>query len=141
MPPTPPRRIGSAPTLPPPATVDEFLDALDHPLQAEIREVRGWILGADPSIREGVKWNAPSFRTAEYFATFHLRSTDAVQLVFHTGAKARDLPGGPARLDAGARLATWLGKDRCLVTLGRGDALAADRADLEALVRAWIAQL
>ena len=33
--------------------------------------------------------NSTSFRTTEFFATVHLRSTEAVQLVFHLGAKVR----------------------------------------------------
>src|SRR5262245_41223578 len=50
-----------------------FLRELDHPLKQEVEAVRQIILGVSPEIREGIKWNAPSFRTTEYFATLNLR--------------------------------------------------------------------
>lgn len=114
------------------------LKALKHPLKKEIEAVRLIILGVSPAIGEGIRWNAPSFRTEkEWFATFNLRAKDSVQLVFHLGAKARpDLrvfkvadPNGLMR---------WLGKDRALVTLGAGRDIRANRKALEATVRAWI---
>src|SRR5262245_35900710 len=70
--------------------VAAFLRELDHPLKKEIEAVRQIILGVSPSIRDGIKWNSVSFRTTEFFATIHLRSTDRVQLVFHLGAKVKD---------------------------------------------------
>ena len=116
-----------------------LLKDLDHPLKKEITAVRAIILGVDPSIREGVKWNSVSFRVADYFATVHLRSKDAVQLVFHRGAKAKaaramDIPDPLAMLK-------WLAPDRCLVTVGAGKDIAARRKALEDIVRAWIQQL
>jgi hypothetical protein len=56
------------------AAVDAFMATLKHPHKPAIEEVRRVIFGADPSIAEGVKWNAPSFRTTGYFATTHLRA-------------------------------------------------------------------
>lgn len=129
-----------APTRP--GSVDAFLSALDHPLKDEVEIVRQWILSVDPTIAEEVKWNAPSFRTTDFFATFHLRSLDAVQLVFHAGArpKASATTGLGVEAPEGLPL-RWLAKDRALVTLGRGAALRAQRRALESLVRQWIAAL
>ena len=73
-----------------------LLLTVSHPLHAEIVDVRSSLLGVDPRIAEAVKWNAPSYRTTEFFATFHLRSTDSVRMVLHTGAKRR---ANPATLD------------------------------------------
>jgi uncharacterized protein YdhG (YjbR/CyaY superfamily) len=118
--------------------VREFLRALDHPRKRDIAAVRRIILGVSPAVREGVKWNAPSFRTADYFATFFLRATDRVRLVFHRGAKAKDgSTKRPAVADP-AGLIEWVAPDRCLVTAGAGKEIAANRAALEAIVRAWI---
>ena len=69
--------------------VDAFMAALHHPLKSDIEAVRRIILAASPKITEGIKWNSLSFRTDEYFATVHLRATDAVRLVFHRGAKVK----------------------------------------------------
>lgn len=119
--------------------VAAFLDALDHPLKKEVVAARRIILGVDSTIHEGVKWNAPSFRTVDYFATMHLRSTDQLQMVFHRGAKAKatkamDIPDPHGMLK-------WLAVDRCLVTLGAGKAFTQRRAALADIVRAWIDQL
>jgi uncharacterized protein YdhG (YjbR/CyaY superfamily) len=117
--------------------VEEFLRVLDHPLRAEIEAVRRTILGASPAIGEGIKWNAPSFRTTEFFATIHLRSTDQLQLVLHRGAKVRS-DAGTFKIPDPAGLLKWLGKDRCLVTLGAGKEFRARQAALTALIRQWI---
>ena len=66
--------------------------ALVHPRKAEVEALRRIVRGASPAVREGIKWNVPSFRTTEYFATFHLRvkgADDRVRLIFHTGAKVK----------------------------------------------------
>jgi hypothetical protein len=115
-----------------------YLRDLDHPLTKEIRAVRLIVLGASATIREGIKWNVPSFRTEEeWFATFNVRAKDTVQLVFHLGAKIR--PDQQALELADPRgLMKWLGKDRAMVTLGAGRDIPANRKALEAIVRAWI---
>jgi hypothetical protein len=115
-----------------------FMEALDHPLREEIELVREILLGVDPAIQEAVKWNAPSFRTTDFFATINLRSRDALQLVFHTGAKVKATAATGIDVPDPAGLLQWRAKDRCLVTLGIGDEIAANRAAFEAIVRAWL---
>jgi hypothetical protein len=100
--------------------------------------VRTIVLGASATIREGIKWNVPSFRTEkEWFATFNVRAKNTVQLVFHLGAKTR-ADQQAFRLADPRGLVKWLGKDRALVTLGAGRDIPANRKALEAIVRAWI---
>jgi uncharacterized protein YdhG (YjbR/CyaY superfamily) len=120
------------------AAVVAFLSELDHPLKKEILSVRQLILGVSPEIREGIKWKAPSFRTTEYFATVSLRSKDKLQLVFHLGAKVREVPGGGIKIDDPANLMNWLAKDRCLVTLGTTKEIKANREAFQGIVREWI---
>jgi len=116
----------------------ERFDASDCPLAKEIEAVRRIILEASSAISEGVKWNAPSFRTEKnWFATVNLRSKESLQLVFHLGAKARpDLKAFKVADPNG--LMKWLGKDRALVTLGAGRDIPANKKALEAIVRVWI---
>lgn len=121
--------------------VAAFMLKLKHPLKKEVEAVRQIILGASPTIIEGIKWNAPSFRTSEFFATIHLRTTDRVQIVFHCGAKVNDKVIAPATIPDPKKLVRWLGKERCLVTVGSGAEIAAHKAALAAIVRAWIRQL
>jgi hypothetical protein len=114
--------------------VSTLLKALKHPLKREIAAARLTILGAAAQVSEGVKWNAPSFAAkGDYFATFHLRETKHVQVIFHTGAKAKGkvMQG---KVDDPERMLRWLAKDRAIATSPNAEALAA-------LTRAWIAAL
>lgn len=96
------------------------------------------MLGVSPAIGEGIKWNSMSFRTSEWFATWNWRCRDAVQFVFHLGAKVKDNSTAGAKIPDPDGLIKWLSKDRCLVTLGAGMDIQAHRAALEAIVREWI---
>ena len=121
----------------PVATVHTFISALDHPHKDAIVALRQLLLSADPAISEEVKWNAPSFRTSEHFATMHLRGQDSFQLILHLGAKS----GRKVPKDAIAdpdKLLKWLGPDRAAVTFfGAGDLTSKSDA-LVAIVRQWI---
>jgi hypothetical protein len=118
--------------------VDSLLASLDHPRVAEIQAVRAIILGATPGVREGVKWNAPSFATTEHFATFHLRARTGVQVVLHLGAKPRP----DAAVRDGVRdthgLLEWRGPDRATVSF-RDLADVHAKADAFAeVIRQWV---
>lgn len=121
------------------AAVDAFMATLDHPHADAVQRLRALVLGVDPTIAEGIKWNAPSWRTAEYFATTHLRAKRGLGLVLHLGARARSMPAGGLAIDDPDGLLVWRAPDRALLTF-------ADRAELEARVEAvqavlrqWIA--
>ncbi len=113
-----------------------FMAALDHPLKADIETVRKLILSASPEIADGVKWNSISFRHTDWFATVNLRSTTTIQLVMHTGAKAKENPDFTIPDENG--LLVWLTKDRALATLGSGKTLKANAKAFTAIVKAWI---
>jgi len=121
--------------------VDAFMAALKHPLKNDIEAVRRIILDASPKIGDGVKWNSLSFRTDEYFATVHLRGTDAVRLVFHRGAKVKDNSSPRPDIPDPKRLIEWLALDRCMVNLGSGKAIQANKQTLTTIVKKWIAQM
>lgn len=124
--------------------VDAFMTALVHPRKAEVEALRRIVRGASPAVREGIKWNVPSFRTTEYFATFHLRAKgadDRVRLIFHTGAKVKASATEGVAVADPAGLLAWLAKDRASVTFADAADVAAKRGALEALVRAWVALL
>lgn len=121
-------------------SVAQFLAQLDHPHRAGIERLRELILGLDPRIGEEIKWNAPSFKLDEHFATFKLHPPKNIQLVLHTGAKGRS--GARAfRIDDPDGLLTWPATDRCVLTLASGEALAAHETAVLGILRQWIAQL
>ena len=121
-----------------PGDVDAFLAALEHPHKAEILALRQAILAADPRIAEGIKWNAPSFRTSEWFATFHLRAKDGVQVILHFGAKVRDKSTARAAVADPDVLLEWLGTDRASVKFRDAADVEAKRSAFAAVLRQWI---
>lgn len=118
--------------------VDVLLSSLKHPATAEIQTLRAIVCEVSPSIQEGVKWNAPSFRVDEYFATINLRERQGVGVVLHFGAKVRDVAAGPESLDDPDKLLKWLAKDRATVTFSGKDDIAARKPAFQAVLRQWI---
>jgi hypothetical protein len=125
-------------SAPAPDDVETFLASLDHPLKKEILAIRQVILGADPSIAEGIKWNAPSFRTSEYFATFHLRAKDGVRVILHLGAKPRDGSAADVVIADPESLLEWLAKDRASVMFRNSTDIDAKRSAFADVIRQWI---
>lgn len=124
-----------------PTAVDAWLLALDHPQKEVIAALRTVVCSADPGITEGIKWNAGSFRTTEWFGTFNVRGPKGprpVTLVLHLGAKVRQ---DGAEVPDPTGLLTWLGKDRASITFPDAAAVAARAPALRELVRAWVRAL
>lgn len=132
----PKRARSMTPSRPLPDDASAFLAALDHPLKSDIEAVRKLILAADPAIADGVKWNSLSFRHTDWFATVNLRSKNVIQLVMHTGAKAKDNP--KLKIPDENGLLVWLANDRALATLGAGKTLKANARAFTAIVKAWM---
>lgn len=120
------------------ASVQEFVDALEHPQKPALLALREIILATDPSIGESVKWNAPSFHTREHFATFHLRQRSGVQVVLHLGAKPRPDAGARERVADPDGLLDWRGTDRATVTFADLPDVEAKREAFGAVLRQWI---
>lgn len=118
-------------------TVDAFMARLDHPQHATIQALRGLIREADAGIVEAIQWNAPSFRTREYFATVNLREKAGVGVILHLGAKVRPLASVP--VDDPAQLLHWLAKDRAMIVVRDAADLASKADAVQALIRRWIA--
>ena len=121
--------------------VDTFMAALVLPFKSEIEQVRALILRVDPSIAEGIKWNAPSFRTSEYFATTNLRFTTGVGVILHLGAKSRALPVGGVAISDPEHLLQWLAADRAAVTFKSSEEVRAKAIAFQRILRQWITYL
>ena len=121
--------------------VEAFLASLDHPFKQEIVLLRQIILHADPRIAEGIKWNAPSFHTSEYFATFHLRARGGVQIILHLGAKRRADSASKVAIDDPESLLEWLGEDRASAKFRDLADVEAKRSAFTSVIREWIAHL
>lgn len=121
-----------------PETVESFLASLDHPLKQAVIALRQMILDADPSIAEGIKWNVPSFHTSQYFATFHLRAPDSVQVILHLDAKPRDTATTGISIADPEVLLHWLAKDRASVSFRDLKEVEAKQSTFSEIIRQWI---
>lgn len=119
--------------------VKDYLNTLEHPLKAAVCNLRDMILAIDPRIKEEVKWNAPSFRIKEHFATFRLQPAPICQLVLHTGSKVRK-SGTQIEIPDPDGFLEWASPDRCIVTFASTADAKAKRAALQRILKAWIKQ-
>lgn len=118
-----------------------LLDKLDHPLKPALLDLRKLILASGLQVREGVKWNSPSFRTSEYFATINLHDKHSLRLILHAGAKSKADAAFKSRVPDPAGLLRWLGKDRVLLSFRDAAEVKARKSALQSILRAWIAAL
>ena len=120
------------------ADVDAFVAACGHPLTAVLDAVRTIVRHAAPQAVEGIKWNAPSFAIGgDDRITCNLSARDRVRLVFHCGAKKRATGSGRV-LAADEGLLEWAADDRGIATFRSVAEVAAAKAALVRLVRAWL---
>ena len=119
-------------------TVNALLDENKHPLRKEIDVLRTIILGVDKSIEEGVKWNAASFRTSDWFATLNgPKHVKQPMIILHTGAKAKGLLLKD-RIQDPMGMITWLGDDRGQIVFKDMSDIKSKQSALKALVSAWL---
>ncbi|WP_317890669.1 DUF1801 domain-containing protein [Paenibacillus arenilitoris] len=113
-----------------------FLNDLEHPLKAEIEEVRSILLSANDRLTEQIKWNAPSFcYENEDRVTFNLRGNGYFLLVFHRGAKAK---AAKETYEDETGLLEWAAADRATVKFTDMDDVAAKKEKLAEAVNRWI---
>jgi hypothetical protein len=142
-----PKRAPTAAAAPPaksarPAdSVEALLDTLQHPQRPLIDAMRALVVRAVPAAAESIKWNAPSFATAEHFATFHLRGKGGVQLILHLGARPQKGIDMRDVIDDDLPFLEWKGADRAVVTIRDAAHLDSVRTALTRLLRAWAAQV
>ena len=122
------------------ASVTAFLEQLDHPHKAGIERLREMILRLDERISEEVKWNAPSFKLEEHFATFKLHPPKNIQVVLHTGAKVKS-NAKAFTIDDPQRLLKWPAEDRCVLTLSSEAELLTHQESVRRIIEQWIEQL
>jgi hypothetical protein len=136
------QKEASMPTKTPiakPETVDAFLESLQHPLKPAVLLLRQVFEQADPSIKESIKWNVPSFSTSEYFATMHLRTPNRIGVILHFGAKKRDTSG--ITINDPESLLEWLAADRAQVLFHDLHELEGKRSALTSIIRDWIVHI
>lgn len=118
--------------------VNALLDANKHALREEIDMLRTIILGADKSIEEGVKWNAASFRTTDWFATLNgPKHVKEPMVILHAGARAKGVVVKD-RIPDPEGLIKWLGHDRGQIIFKDMSDIKGRQSALKAIVSAWL---
>lgn len=120
------------------AAVNLFMQSLQHPHSGMIELLRPLFLSLSKDVAEGIKWNAPSFRTHEYFATINLREKQGLGIILHLGAKIKTLPEGGVQIDDPQHLLKWLATDRTSVVLLDAEDFLKKESALRAVLLQWI---
>lgn len=117
-----------------------FMEGLNHPHKAAINDLRLAIKAADARIVEEIKWNAPSFKLEDHFATFKLHPPKNIQLVLHRGAKPKPCKK-PFVLEDPHGLVNWKAPDRCILEIQSTEQVSSLKREIVGLVQQWIKQL
>ena len=122
-------------------TVEGILDTLDAARREQVEALRAILREVEPALVEGVKWNAPSYTLhGEDRITFNLANREQlVRLVLHMGVGRPERKGAPPVLDDPAGLVAWSSDIRGLVAFADLADIRARRADVEDVVRRWLA--
>lgn len=113
------------------------MEALEHPMKAEIERLRTIVLDSDTRISEQIKWNAPSFGyDGDDRVTMKLHPPDGVRLIFHRGIKPKEDSNFTFEDDSG--LLRWAAKDRAVMTFHGMPDVEANAAPLKRLVARWM---
>ncbi|ASS76019.1 hypothetical protein CIG75_14300 [Tumebacillus algifaecis] len=119
--------------------VVEFLKQLEHPLKAEIEEVRSIVLQAKEGITEQIKWNAPSFCFQnEDRVTFNLQGKGFFRLVFHCGAKKKAQATAGRLFQDSTGLLEWVADDRAIIKFTDRNDVEAKKDRLAEVVVRWL---
>lgn len=125
------------------AEVDAWIAGFDHRQRPTITALRDLMLRVDAAVQEGIKWNAPSFRTTEWFATVNLRTkagagraASPVAIVLHLGARKQDR--AQPRIDDPDGLLEWLGPDRAMLVFASAADVRRRAAALRKLLEQWL---
>lgn len=108
--------------------IDEFVNKLNHPLKAEIKEVINVIRGASKDLQEDVKWGGPSFDYKEPMATLSLRVAGTIVFIFHKGELIKDKSG---LLEAAP-------KGKAYLKLHSMKEIKDNKANIQHIVKEWI---
>ena len=118
--------------------VNRFLDGLQHPLRKEIDALRQLILSVSPDLIENIKWNGPNYAfDGNDRITMKLQPPKQVQLIFHRGAKVREVPENKLINDTSGLL-SWKTNDRAIVTFKNMEDIISGKLALVNIVREWL---
>lgn len=118
--------------------VTKFLDALIHPLRAEIEELRLIILNSTEGLTENIKWNGPNYcYNDQDRVTMRIMPPKQIQLIFHRGAKKMIQPKDKLIEDTSGLL-IWKENDRAIATFKNMVEVKKAASNLEKIINSWM---
>ena len=119
--------------------IGAFLDRTPEPARAALAELCRIVEDSDPRIRAEIKWNAPSFRIDDHFATTGLLKAGGIRLVLHTGVRRKSPPRAVV-IDDPEKLLDWRDADRAVAVFADADDVRRNEQALVVILTQWIAQ-
>jgi uncharacterized protein YdhG (YjbR/CyaY superfamily) len=118
--------------------VDAFLASLEHPLIAEIQQVRTIIKAANIDLQENIKWNAPNYAlNGVDCITMSLSNKKKIQIIFHRGAKKQSIPDVKWINDTSGIL-DWKTNDRAIATFNNIADIESQKDHFKDIVNKWL---
>ncbi|WP_228237400.1 DUF1801 domain-containing protein [Allomuricauda sp. M10] len=118
--------------------VTTFLDQLNHPLRAEIEQLRELLLKAEPKLSENVKWNGPNYCIGDADRiTMKIQPPKQIQLIFHRGVKKLEQPK-ERLLSTNTKLLAWKENDRAIASFKNKTEIENSKSELKDIVKDWI---
>ncbi len=104
--------------------VQEFLEALEHPLKDAVLLLRS-IIKSNKKLSERIKWNTPSYYSSDDLFTFNLHNKKFVQLVFHH----------PEIINIKSKLLEGDYKDRRMIYFENSNAIIENKKEIESIIK------
>ena len=121
------------------AEVTSFLDQQNHPLRLLIDAIRSFIVNAEPTLSENIKWNGPNFSyEGQDRITVKINPPKQIQLIFHRGAKVLEQPKDKL-ITEDFGLLTWKENDRAITTIKNAEELLENSEKWKSIIKQWIA--
>ncbi|MFN0200317.1 MAG: DUF1801 domain-containing protein [Bacteroidia bacterium] len=120
--------------------VTNFLDELKHPLRTEIELLRHYILNAENTLTENIKWNSPNYCFEnEDRITMRIQpiTMNKIQVVFHCGSKVKELPSENLIEDKEGIL-IWKSTDRAIATYKSAEEIENGKIYLVEIIIKWL---
>jgi hypothetical protein len=118
--------------------VTAMLDALNHPMRAEIEELRWIILSSAIALTENIKWNSPNYCfNNQDRLTMKIQPPEQIQLIFHRGAKKLIQPRNKL-IDDTSGLLVWKENDRAVAVFRNMDDIKKAESALINIIHRWI---
>ncbi|MEO7530684.1 MAG: DUF1801 domain-containing protein [Sediminibacterium sp.] len=122
-----------------PEQVTEFMLSVKHPLKSAIEILRKLVLSINKGITEHIKWNSPSFCFKDDDRiTFNLHKSDCVMIVYHCGARGKEVRGKEPIFKDATGLLEWLSNERAVIKLYGLEEIQEKKGKLIKVVKQWI---